>query len=146
MMTGRGPVNRDGGRYRIPEIINPSKLFHLTISGSGRVSGSNAPNSLLVQRSTAPVRAFTEKTSPNVRRDQRETDTSLLSGRHIGGRGNTWPAGSFGAERTRNVLASSSSTRLLVVLSKTAAMVRPSGETANDSRSSVSAVIGFHDA
>src|SRR5262245_8751480 len=144
MMTGRGPVNRAGGRYRIPEIVTPSKLFHLTISGSGSESGSNAPNSLFVQRSTPPVRAFTEKTSPNVRSDQSEKATSLLSDRHSGDRPSSWPAGSFGAQRTLNVLASINSTRLLVVLSKTTAMVLPSGDRPKDSKSSASAVIGVH--
>ena len=63
----------------------------------------------------------------------------------IGVRGGTsWPAGSLGAQRTANVLASSSSTRLLMVLSNTTAIVLPSGESANDSRSSDSPVIGFH--
>src|SRR3954471_22746571 len=144
MMTGRGPVNRAGGRYRTPEIVSPSKLFHFTISGSGSESGSNAPNSLFVHRSSAPVRAFTEKTSAKVRSDESENATSLLSDRQAGGRGTSWPAGSLGAQRTLNVLASRSSTRLLVVLSKTTAIVRPSGESAKDSRSSVSPVIGCH--
>src|SRR4051812_19757117 len=106
MTTGRGPVNRAGGRYRTPEMVSPSKLFHLTISGSGNESGSNAPNSLFVQRSTAPVRAFTEKTSAKVRSDESENATSVLSDRQAGGRGMSWPAGSFGAQRTLKLLAS----------------------------------------
>src|SRR3954463_3071913 len=106
-------------------MITPSKLFHLTISGSGNVSGSNAPNSLFVQRSTAPVFAFTENTSPNVRSDQSDSATSLLSGRHIGGRGNTCPAGSFGAQRTLDVVASINSPRLLAAPSNTAAIACP---------------------
>src|SRR3954466_3043575 len=104
MTTGRGPVNLAGGRYRTPEIVSPSKLFHFTISGSGSESGSNAPNSLFVQRSTHPVRAFTEKTSANVRSDESENATSLPSGRQAGGRATSWPAGTVVSQRRLVVL------------------------------------------
>src|SRR5215212_7466526 len=127
MMTGRGPVKRAGGRYKMPEIVRPSKLFQRTISGSGKDSGLKPPSSLVVQRSTVPVCVRTENTSANTRNDDREKATSLLSPRHMGGFGSSWPAGSLGAQRTTNVFASSSSTRLLVVLSNTTAIVRPSG-------------------
>src|SRR3954447_16000812 len=132
IITGRRPVNRAGGRYRTPEMVTPSKLFQRTISGSGNVSGSKAPNSLFVHRATAPVPALTAKTSPYVRRDHNENATSAPSGRHMGAV-RSCPAGSAGANLILNVSASSSSTRLAVVLSNTAAIVFPSGESENDS-------------
>ena len=143
IMTGRGPVKRAGGRYSTPEIVSPSKLFQVTISGSGSASGLNAPNSLRVHRSTVPVFACTENASPNVRRDHNENATSELSERQIGAV-SSCPGGSFGAHRTAIVVASRSSTRLLVVLSNTAATVRPSGERENDSSASSGGVSGCH--
>src|SRR6476660_209742 len=142
-MTGRAPVKRAGGRYNTPEIVRPSKLFHVTISGSGSASGLNAPNSLRVHRSTAPVFACTENASTNVRRDHNENATSELAERQSGAV-SSCPGGSFGAHRTASVAASRSSTRLLVVLSNTAATVRPSGERENDSKASSGDVTGCH--
>src|SRR6266542_3188635 len=143
MITGRGPVNFAGGRYRTPKNSRPSKLFHFTISGSGRISGLKTPDSLFVHRSTAPVAAFTEKTSPYMAGDQNENATSELSGFHDG-RLRSCPLGSFGIERTPIVRASRSSSRLPFGANTTTASVRPSGES--DALSIISSGLpsGFH--
>ena len=57
--TGRGPVNFAAGRYRMPEMVTPSKLFHCTISGAGSTSALKV-TSLVVHRVSVPSEVSTE--------------------------------------------------------------------------------------
>ena len=65
-ITGRGPWNRAGGLYRIPEIVRPSKDFQRMISGGGNTDASNVPVELSVQRVASSLPGSIEKTSANL--------------------------------------------------------------------------------
>ena len=99
-------------------------------------------------RSSSSARRRRSSRSPSrrrrsVRNDRTVKATSAPPFRHCGG-SSSWPAGSFGARRSAPVTASSSSTRLDVVLSKTTASVRPSGDSEKRSTPSPSFVTGVH--
>src|SRR5262245_49380228 len=79
-MTGRGPVKRLAGLYRIPEIIRPSKVLHCTTCGGGSTFGLNVV-SLNVQRVSAPLEMSTEYTSPCALTDPRVNAISWDRGR-----------------------------------------------------------------
>src|SRR5215203_874433 len=151
MMTGRGPVNRDGGRYITPEIIRPSKLFQRTISGSGKVPASMPPTGLFVQRLIAPVAAFMLKTSAEMRDEPKLNATSVPSALHckvhtprgVTGAGSC-PAGSGAVRTVCDVIVSIISTRLEPSRSTLSARVLPSGESASASTESPSRLIEVH--
>src|SRR5688572_5285412 len=102
-ITGRGPVNLRAGRYRIPEMASPSKLFHSTISGGGSTSGLNV-FSLVVHRVNVPSDVSTEYTSPNAFTDPRVKPTSREPGRHLSRE--TVPFGIAGRARGLRVVRS----------------------------------------
>src|SRR5215475_16003819 len=82
IITGLGPLNLLGGRYRNPLMERSSQLFQWISSGSENFVVSRPPVSLNVQRSSLLVEVSSEYTSEEERADSRLKANSWLRRRH----------------------------------------------------------------